>query len=190
MASGMAFGQDTLVFKSGTVTNVLIASYSNGIFSVLVDSEMKQAPARGIDSIVFGPRDPASAPATQPAPVLLSAKKLSLQKGLTPEQRKENKELGVQFMAVAVAVNSPVADQLEVKHDYFRLRDKDGIEYTPSTWGLDMLQEIAATTLRSGESVGGWVGFSVPSTTDFNLLMIRYQNEDIRSDWVDVPRLR
>ncbi len=189
---GQSYAQDVITFQSGNTASGLVTSYSDGIISVSIDGELKQAPINNIKAITFRvSADPSSEAIKAIIPqVKLEAKTLSLQKGLTPEQRKENRDQGIQFLAVAVVVSAIGSDPIEVSHATFRLRDADGIEYQPSTWGLDSLQEISKRTLASGESTGGWVGYSVPAHTDMSKLAIRYENSETRSDWINVPRPR
>ena len=188
----LASAQDVITFKSGTKAEGVITQYSEGMISIVIDGETKQSPINNIHTITFrNTPDPAGDVLKQIIPaVTIEAKKLSLQKGLTTEQQKENKELGVQFLAVAVVVNTKNSEQVDINHDTFVLRDNDGIDYKPSTWGLDMLQEISKRTVSRGESAGGWVGFSIPSQTDMTTLKIRYENGDTKSNWIPVPRAK
>ncbi len=192
LAATSAQSQDTVTFKTGKTADCLITAYSDGAFTVVIDSETKQAPIQNIQSVSFGPKGATSqtvAPITS-SPISVVAKKLSLQKGLTPEARKEWADSGMQLLAVAVVVSSTRQEPLEVKHDYFSLSDADGIEYKPSSWGLDMLEEITATSIKTGETTGGWVGFTVPVSTDLTTLKIRYQNNDMKSAWAPVPKAK
>jgi hypothetical protein len=187
-----AYSQDVITFQSGNTVSGLVTSFSDGLISVSIDGEIKKAPISNIKAISFRvSTDPSPEVIKAMIPqVKLEAKSLSLQKGLTPEQRKENREQGVQFLAVAVVVSAIGSEPVEIAHGTFKLRDSDGIEYQPSTWGLDMLQEISKKTLSTGETTGGWVGFSIPARTDMSKLMVRYENSEMKSDWINVPRPR